>query len=177
MSKYNDAYKNQDLPAITFDKVVKVILPKLTNRDKRQIKQETDVDLMQKFMDLQSTGGGGTVAPVVDKVFEDIPHEVKDKINLTKIKRQLASVVTDEESPMSKIFDDVGVELEHILFKYSLQHDDSEIDDGIVDKIIADLDMTEYVRALMWLIVGRDMGDQEAEELASEADSKNLNTH
>ena len=175
MGKYNEAYKDQDLPAITFDKVVKVVLPKLTNRDKREIKQETGVDLMQKFMEAQSGGGASTIAPVVNKVFEDVDEDVKEKLNLPKIKSQLSSALPDEgEDPMEKIFADVDVELEHVMFKKSLKHDDSEIDDETVDKIIADLEMFEYIRALMWLIMGRDMGEEEAGELAEEVDSKNL---
>lgn len=176
MGKYNEAYKDQDLPAITFDKVVKVVLPKLTNRDKREIKQETGVDLMQKFMEAQSGGGASTISPVVNKVFEDVDEDVKDQLDLPVIKQKLsAALPEDNEDPMEKIFDDVDVELEHVMFKKSLQHDDKDINDETIDKIIADLEMLEYIRALMWLIMGRDMGDEEVGELADEVDSKNLN--
>lgn len=177
MSKYNDAYKDQDLPAITFDKVVKVVLPKLTNRDKQKIKQETGVDLMQKFMDAQTAGGSSTIDPAIDKIFKDVSDEARDELNIPKVKAQLNSLVPDDDDskdPMDMIFEDVDVELEHILFKLSLKHDDKDIDDGTVDKIIADLEITEYIRALMWLIMGRDMGNEEADELAQEVDSKNL---
>jgi len=151
MGKYNEAYKDQDLPAITFDKVVKVVLPKLANRDKQKIKQETGVDLMQKFMEAQSGGGASTIAPVVNKVFEDVDESVKEELDLPKIKQQLNSALPDEgEDPMEKIFADVDVELEHVMFKKSLQHDDPDINDETVDKIIAGLEMLEYIRAIMW---------------------------
>lgn len=170
MSKYNNAYKDKDLPAITFDKGIKIVLPKLTNRDKKQIKQETGVDLMQKFMEMQSAGGSTSIPPAVDKIFEDVSDEAKEELHLPKIKQQLSSLVDTDDSPMEKIFDDIGVEVEHILFKKSLEHDDSDINNETVDKIVADLETLEYVRALMWLITGRDMGEDEAEELADKVD-------
>ncbi len=178
MSKYNEAYKDQDLPAIIIKRDVDIVLSKLTNRDKRIIKEQTDVDLMQKFLDMQSAGAA-QVNPAVDKVFEDVDKDIKEKLDLGRIKAQLNSAIPDErnEDPMSKIFSDIGAEIEHLLFKLSLKHDDSDIDDQTVDKIIADLEPTEYVRALMWFITGRDMNEEEAEEIAEKADdSGNFDT-
>lgn len=177
MGKYNEAYQDKDLPAIIIEKPnVEIELAKLTNRDKRKIKEKTGVDLMQKFMEMQSAGGGAQINPAVEKIFASVDEAVKEKLDLERIKTQLSNVVPEEdENPMEKIFSDIGVEVEQLLFKLSLKHDDPDIDDETVDKIIADMTMLERIRALMWLIMGRDMEEGEAEEIAEEADSGNLN--
>lgn len=172
MSKYNEAYKGKDLPAIIIEKSnVDINLAKLTNRDKRKIKEKTGVDLMQKFMEMQSVSSGAQVNPAVDKVFADVDEEVKEKLDLNAIKTQLSNAIpSGEEDPVSKIFSDIGAEVEHLLFKFSLKHDDEKIKDATVDRVIADLETLEYVRALMWLVMGRDMEEQEAEEIVEKAD-------
>lgn len=176
MSKYGEAYEDKDLPAIVIEKPdIDIKLAKLTNRDKKKIKEKTGVDLMQKFMEMQSAGGGAQINPAVEKIFASVDKSVKDQIDLNKIKTQLSNIVSDEdENPMQKIFADIDITIEHLLFKHSLEHDDPEIEDEIVDKIIADLALLEKVRALMWLIMGRDMEEAEAEEIADEADQGNL---